>query len=89
MVPDPSQTTPVQITHDFALCCSTRIGRVEQHNAKTCVICTVVVWLSSPAVIALSVLRAQANEAICKLPAWNVHKSTININLPRRSDNSQ
>ena len=49
---DPSQTTPVQITHVFfVLCCCTQIGCVEQHKTKkTCVICTDVVWLLSPAV---------------------------------------
>ena len=37
---------------------------------KTCVICTGVVRLGSPATIALSVLRA--NEATCKLTAWDI-----------------
>ena len=39
---------------------------------KTWVICTGVVWLGlgSPATIALSVLRA--NEATCKLTAWDI-----------------
>ena len=39
--------------------------------SQTCVICTGVVWLGSPATIALSVLRAH-NEAICKLTAWDI-----------------
>ena len=62
---DPSQTTPVQITHVFfMLCCGMQIGCVEQHKTKkTCVICTDVVWLLSPAVASVP----HANEAICKL----------------------
>ena len=69
---DNSQTTSVQITHLFlVLCCSTHPVCVQQHNMKkTCVICTGVVWLGSPATIALSVLRA--NEATCKLTAWDI-----------------
>ena len=42
---------------------------------KTCVICTGVVWLGSPATIALSVLCAMLcarNEATCKLTAWDI-----------------
>ena len=54
------------------LCCSTHPICVQQHNMKrTCVICTGVVWLGSPATsIALSVLRA--DEATCKLTAWDI-----------------
>ena len=42
----------------------------------TCVICTGVVWLESPATIAipLSVLHAYGNIAICKLTACGIHK---------------
>ena len=42
--------------HTFSsfLCCSTHPICVQQHNMKkTCVICTGVVWLGSPATIAL------------------------------------
>ena len=79
---DPSQTTPV---HVFMLCCCTQIGCVEQHKMKkTCVICTDVVWLLSPAVASVP----HANEAICKLTSYMYIKSTTNINSPTRSDNS-
>ena len=40
----------------------------------TCVICTGVIWLESPAAIALSVLHAYGNVAICKLTACGIHK---------------
>ena len=43
--------------------------RTLQH--KTCIICTGIVWLASPAAIALSVLCA--NVAICNLAAWSIH----------------
>ena len=59
--------------HTFSsfLCCSTHQICVQQHNMKkTCVTCTDVVWLRSPATIALSVLRA--NEATCKLTTWDI-----------------
>ena len=53
------------------LCCSTHLICVQQQNMKkTCIICTGVVWLGSPATIALSVLRA--NEATCKLTVWDI-----------------
>ena len=68
-----SQTTSVHITHTFSsfLCCYTHPICVQQHNTnETCVICTGVVWLGSPATIALSMLRA--NEATCKLTAWDI-----------------
>ena len=68
---DNSQTTPVQIKHVlFLLCCSTQIGHVEQHKIQISVVCTGVVWVSSPAVPSVF----GANEAICKLTAWNIHK---------------
>ena len=64
---DNSQTTPVQIKHVlFLLCCSTQIGHVEQHKIQICVVCTGVVP-TVPSVFG-------ANEAICKLTAWNIHK---------------
>ena len=77
---DPSQTTPVQITHVFfVLCCCTQIGCVEQHKNEenVCVICTDVVWLLSPAVASVP----HANEAICKL---NVHKKYNKHKLTQR-----
>ena len=40
---------------------------VEQHNKKTCIICTGVVWLVSPVAIVFSMLHT--NEVICKLTA--------------------
>ena len=73
---DPSQTTRVQM-----------VCRTTQKRRNVCniiVICTDVVWLLSPAVARVP----HANEAICKLTSWNVHKSTININSPRGSGNS-
>ena len=69
---DNSQTTSVQITHAFfvfVLFYTPNLCTTTQHET-TCVICTSVVWLGSPATIALSVLRA--NEATCKLTAWNI-----------------
>ena len=62
----------VQIMHVFfILCCSTFPVCVEQHKVKkTCVICTGVVWLGSPATIALVMLHT--NEVICKLTAWDI-----------------
>ena len=84
---DPSQTTPVQITYVFfVLCCCTQIGCVEQHKNEenVCVICTDVVWLEvwllSPAVASVP----HANEAICKLTSWNVHKKYNKHKLTQR-----
>ena len=45
---------------------------VEQHNRKTCMICTIVVWLGSPAaIVLLSLLHAYVT--ICKLTTWGMH----------------
>ena len=67
--------TSVQITHVSSfLCCSTHPICVPQHNMKkTCVICTGVVWLGSPATIVLSVLCPnEPHEATCKLTTWDI-----------------
>ena len=42
----------------------------QQELIQACIICTGVVWLGSPAAIALSLLGT--NEAICKLTAWYI-----------------
>ena len=39
-----------------------------------CVICTGVVWLESPAVIAIALSVLHSNVAICKLTACGTHK---------------
>ena len=55
--------TGIKIAHAGIIC------RITQHENiyEKCVICTDVVWLASPAAIALSVLHAI--EVVCKLTA--------------------
>ena len=59
-------------TFVFVLYCAHRVC-VAQPNM------TGIVWLASPAVIALSVLHA--NVAFCKLTAWGYTEHTRNIKL--------
>ena len=56
---DDSQTTPVESMHVFALCCSTHPICVEQHNIKKTCNFTGVVWIGSPAAMALTLCASE------------------------------
>ena len=68
-------------TFVFVLYCTHTVC-VAQPNMKICINFTGIVWLASPAAIALSVLHA--NVALCKLTAWGYTEYTRNIKLTQR-----